>query len=107
MLDQEFEGATIKQGEMAVLFLPAADLDPAEFADPGAFDLGRENKAHIAFGTGVHRCLGSHLARIELQVLYEEMLARLPPFRLDPDNPVRYHGGFVWGPETLNIVWSN
>lgn len=106
VLDQEFRGATIKQGEMALLFLPFADLDPDEFAEPARFDLDRENKAHIAFGTGVHRCLGSHLARIELQVLYEELLARLPSFRIDPDRPVTYHGGFVLGPETLHIKWS-
>ncbi len=104
--DMEFEGAQMRKGERAFLFLPAADLDPREFANPEIFDFSRENKAHIAFGTGPHRCLGSHLARIELQVLYEELLARLPEFRLDPARPIRYHGGHVVGPDTLHLLWD-
>jgi cytochrome P450 len=89
-----------------MLFLPAADLDAAEFPEPEKFNLNRENKAHIAFGTGPHRCLGSHLARIEIQVLYEELLARLPEFRLDPANPVKFKGGHVVGPESLSLLWN-
>ncbi|HEX8057125.1 MAG TPA: cytochrome P450 [Novosphingobium sp.] len=104
--DQVFEGVTMKRGEMALIFLPAADLDASEFPKPEHFDLVRENKVHIAFGTGPHRCLGSHLARIELQTLYEEMLARLPEFRLDPAEPLRYHGGNVWGPDELFLEWG-
>ncbi len=104
--DLAFEGAEMRKGERAFLFLPAADLDPREFENPQLFDLKRENKVHIAFGTGPHRCLGSHLARIELQVLYEELLARLPEFRLDPAHPVRYHGGHVVGPDTLHLLWD-
>jgi cytochrome P450 len=104
--DMEFEGVKMKKGEKALIFLPAADLDPAEFPHPADFDLKRENNVHIAFGTGPHRCLGSHLARIELQILYEEMLARLPEFRLDPDKPVTYHGGHVIGPEHVHLLWD-
>ena len=103
--DIVFEGVAMRKEERAVLCLPAADLDPAVFDRPEQFDLGRD-KPHIAFGAGPHRCLGSHLARIELQVLYEEMLARLPAFRIDPEKPVRYHGGHVWGPDELHLVWS-
>lgn len=104
--DTEFEGAQMKQGEMALMFLPAADLDPGEFKDPKDYNLARENKVHIAFGTGPHRCLGSHLARIELQVLYEEMIKALPEFRLDPDKPVTFHGGNVIGPDQLHLLWD-
>jgi cytochrome P450 len=104
--DAEFEGVQMKKGEMALLFLPAADLDPTEFKDPEEYNLARENKVHIAFGTGPHRCLGSHLARIELQVLYEEMLKGLPEFRLDPTKEVTFHGGHVIGPDELHLVWD-
>ena len=104
--DIEFRGVTMKQGDKALMFLPAADLDAEEFPDPAAFDLKRANNVHIAFGVGPHRCLGSHLARVELQVLYEEMLARLPAFRLDPAQPVTYHGGHVIGPDTVPLVWD-
>ncbi|HEX7856366.1 MAG TPA: cytochrome P450 [Sphingobium sp.] len=104
--DVEFEGATMKKGERALIFLPAADLDPGEFESPESFDMARENKVHIAFGTGPHRCLGSHLARIELQVLYEEMLKRLPEFSLQPDKQITYHGGNVIGPDELPLIWQ-
>jgi cytochrome P450 len=104
--DLKFEGVAMKQNETAILFLPAADLDASEFPEPGDFNIDRENKAHIAFGTGVHRCLGSHLARIELQVLYEEMMARLPEFRIDRSKPLSYHGGPVWGPDELHLLWD-
>lgn len=99
-------GATIKAGERVILYNPAANLDPDEFPDPGRFELDRENKAHLTFASGPHRCLGSHLARIELQTLYEELLARLPPFRLDPEKPVTYRCGPVIGPRAVHIVWN-
>jgi cytochrome P450 len=104
--DTVWEGIELKAGERLMLFLPAADLDPTEFPAPESFDLNRENKVHIAFGTGPHRCLGSHLARIELQVLYEQMLKRLPTWRLDPDNPPTFHGTHVMGPNTVHILWD-
>jgi cytochrome P450 len=104
--DLVFEGVPMKEGERAMLFLPAADLDPNEFAGSDRFDLKREKKAHIAFNAGVHRCLGSHLARVELQTLYEQMLARLPEFRLDPKHPPKFHGGHVIGVDTLTLVWD-
>jgi cytochrome P450 len=104
--DGDFEGVTMKRGERALVFLPAADLDAAEFPNPEVYDLNRENNVHIAFGVGPHRCLGSHLARVELQVLYEEMLARLPEFRLDPANPPTFHGGNVIGVDRLNLLWN-
>src|SRR3546814_120371 len=96
----------MKKGERAMLFLPAADLDPKAFAKPDSYDLDRENKTHIAFNAGVHRCLGSHLARAELQVCYEEVLKRLPTFRLDPANPPTFHCGHVIGVSSLHIVWD-
>jgi cytochrome P450 len=103
--DTVYEGATMKAGEAVVLLLPAADLDPKAFPNPETFDLERENKVHIAFNSGPHRCVGSHLARVELQVLYEQLLSRLPPFRLDPDRPPAYHVGGVVGVDTLPLVW--
>lgn len=104
--DVEFMGAPMKKGEKAMLYLPAADLDAKEYANPDQFDLNRDNKVHIAFNAGPHRCLGSHLARVELQVLYEEMLARLPAFRLDPAHPPKFHGGHVVGVDTLHLLWD-
>ena len=102
----ELAGATFMPGEIVKLLLPAADLDASEFPDPERYELNRENNVHIAFGVGPHRCLGSHLARVELQVLYEEMLAGLPEFRLDPERPPVFHGGHVMGIETMHLLWD-
>lgn len=104
--DTEFMGVTMKADERLLLFLPGADLDPKEFKHPDQYDLERENKVHIAFGAGPHRCLGSHLARYELVILYEELLARLPEFTLDDSKPLRYHGGHVIGPEEVWLRWE-
>lgn len=103
--DGEFHGANLKKGEHAMMFLPGADLDSQKFPDAEKFDLDRENKAHIAFGAGPHRCLGSHLARVELNILYEEVLARLPTFSLDATKKLTFHGGNVVGPDEVHIVW--
>lgn len=104
--DVTFEGVPMRAGERAMLFLPAADLDAREYPKPDSYDLDRDNTVHIAFGTGPHRCLGSHLARIELQTVYEELLSRMPEFRLDPDKPVTYHGGHVVGPDAVWLTWD-
>lgn len=103
--DMVYDGIPMKEGERVLLFHPAANVDASVFPQPEIFDLNRENKAHLAFGGGPHRCLGSHLARIELRVLYEELLKRLPPFQLDVAKPVRYRGGPVIGPREVHLVW--
>lgn len=104
--DIVFEGVQMKANESALLLLAAADLDSKEFPSPEKFDLNRESKTHIAFNAGPHRCLGSHLARVELQICYEEFLKRVPQFRIDPANPPTFHGGHVIGPDTLHLVWN-
>lgn len=103
--DTEAFGVSFKAGERVLLLLPGGDLDAKEFPDPLAFDMSRENKVHMAFNSGPHRCAGSHLARIELRVLYEEWLSRIPEFRLDPERPARFHGGHVIGVDSLPLVW--
>jgi cytochrome P450 len=104
--DTTLGGFPLKAGEWLALYLPGADLDPREFENPENFDLDRENKVHIAFGAGPHRCLGAHLARVELQILYQQMLKRLPPFRLDPDKPAVFHSGNIIAFDSLPIRWD-
>jgi len=104
--DMDFQGAPLRENDRVMLFLPGADLDPQVFERAERFDLDRENKVHIAFNAGPHRCLGSHLARVELNILYEEMLKRLPAFRVDPERPPTFHGGHVIGVDTLHLVWD-
>jgi len=104
--DADLFGVRFKEGDKVLLMLPGADLDAREFADPKDFHLDRENKVHMAFNSGPHRCVGSHLARIELRILYEELLARLPEFRLDPDRPVEITGANVIGFKSLHLLWD-
>jgi cytochrome P450 len=105
--DFDFDGVAMKQGDRVHLCLAAADRDPTHFEDPTAFDLHRDLKRHVGFGDGVHRCVGMHLARVELHVYYEELLARLPQFRIDPSKPATFHGGVVIGPDQLHLLWDN
>jgi cytochrome P450 len=104
--DCSFAGWDMKENESLVLYYPGANLDPREFEGPENFDLTRENKVHLAFGAGVHRCLGAHLARVELQVLYQQVLGRLPPFRLDPDKSATFHAGNIIAMDSLPIRWD-
>jgi cytochrome P450 len=104
--DTKLGGFDLKAGDWLALYIPGADLDPREFDRPEQFDLDRENKVHVAFGVGPHRCLGAHLARVELQVLYQQMLKRLPTFRLDPDKPATFHSGNIIAFDSLPIRWD-
>jgi cytochrome P450 len=104
--DTEFGGVQLKKDERVLLALPAADLDPKTFPEPTRFDLERHNKAHMAFNAGPHRCLGAHLARIELHVLYEEWLKRIPTFSQDPVKPERFRAAQVLAVESLPLVWN-
>jgi cytochrome P450 len=104
--DIEFFGWTLKAGDNVMFSLAGAGLDPAYWSAPEVFDLDREDKAHIAFGVGPHRCVGSHLARLELQLLYAELLQRLPTFRLDPQAPPVFRAGNILAIESLPIRWD-
>jgi cytochrome P450 len=105
--EHQIEGATMKPGERIMLLLACANRDPGHFKNPDQFELDREDgRLHLGFGSGAHRCLGMHLARLELQIYYEELLARLPTFRLDPSKPTTYHGGHTSGPDNVNLLWD-
>lgn len=104
--DFEFGGVQIKRGERIMLMLPAANLDPKTFPEPYRFDLDRENKVHIGFNVGPHRCIGSHLARIEIRVLLEEWLRRMPNVRHDPERPIAYRSGLTLAVHELPLVWD-
>ena len=83
-----------------------ANRDPAEFADPDSIILDREDNRHVAFAYGVHRCLGSHLARREIVIGLEEWLARVGPFRIKEGTTPITHGGFVFGVKDLILAWD-
>jgi cytochrome P450 len=93
----------VKQGERVLLTFPAANRDPGLFDDPEAVIIDRQVNRHIAFGSGIHRCLGSNLARLEMQVAIEEMLAMIPEFELEDPAAVTWAGGQVRGPRHLPV----
>jgi cytochrome P450 len=96
----------IAQGSKVICALAAAGRDPSEFSSPNDLDLDRRANRHLAFGVGPHRCLGSHLARLEIQVALEEVLARLPDYRLADDWHYHRKRGFIHGPESLPVTFT-
>jgi cytochrome P450 len=94
-------GKAICPGERVVLPWAAANHDPEVFDRPGEFVLDRERNRHVAFGVGIHRCLGAHLAQMELRVSLEEWLSRIPEFELARPDAVRWTGGNTRGPASL------
>jgi cytochrome P450 len=102
--DTEINGCTFKAGQMVMLSFPAANRDPAMFPDADKVILDRKENRHAAFGLGIHRCVGSNLARMELTVAVEELLKRIPDFSLGGD--VRWSHGTVRGPRNLPIRFA-
>jgi len=103
--ETEIGGRTVCPGEKVLLTFPAANRDPDRFADPDEVMIDRQQNRHIAFGVGIHRCLGSNLARMELQVAIERWLDRIPDFELAPGAEVTWTGGQVRGPRTVPVVF--
>ncbi|KPM56048.1 cytochrome P450 [Frankia sp. R43] len=86
--DHELHGQHIRRGDQLLLLYPAANRDPRVFVDPETLDVARTAPRHVAFGFGTHVCLGAHLARLELRVMFEELLRRMPDWELvDPTEP--------------------
>jgi cytochrome P450 len=99
--DTEVNGCPFKPGQMVMLSFPAANRDPAMFPDADRVIIDRKENRHAAFGLGIHRCIGSNLARMELTVAVEELLKRIPEFSLV--GPVTWSEGTVRGPRRLPI----
>jgi len=85
--DVTIGGRTIAKGEMVMPFIGAADRDPAHFPDPDRLDITRADNRHIAFGWGIHFCLGAPLARVEGQIAINTLVRRLPKLALATDRP--------------------
>jgi cytochrome P450 len=99
--DTVVRGCQYKAGEMVLLPFPAANRDPGFIADPNKILIDRKENRHAAFGLGIHRCIGSNLARMELKVALEEWLRRIPDFTLD--GAVTWSAGQVRGPRRVPV----
>jgi cytochrome P450 len=106
MKETVVSGCPIKPGNMVLLSFPAANRDPAMFPDADKVLIDRKENRHAAFGLGIHRCVGSNLARMEMTVAIEEWLKRIPDFRLDPAGQVTWSEGTVRGPRQLPMLFG-
>jgi cytochrome P450 len=101
--DAMFGGKRIPEGDLVFLSLPGANRDPERFAEPDRFDIGRQRNDHVAFGGGIHHCLGASLARAEVQILMAGLLRRFPRLSLGPE-PVAWRPTMTYrGLEALHV----
>jgi cytochrome P450 PksS len=103
----EIAGFTIPQGALVYGVLSSANRDETQFEDPDRLDLAREKNRHVAFGQGIHYCLGAPLARLEGQIALRRLLERMPRLRLAvPESSLRWRKGLnLRGLEELPVVW--
>jgi len=101
--DMRWHGVDMKADDWVLLSFPAANRDPAQFDRAGEVVIDREINRHAAFGLGIHRCVGSHLARMELRVALEVWLERIPVFTLEDPSAVTWAAGQIRGPRRLPL----
>ena len=104
--DVAVNGVTIPAGSRVLMNFPAANRDPEVFPDPDKVVIDRAVNRHVAFGIGIHRCAGSNLARMEMQVALAAFLQRIPQFELDDSGPVTWVGGQVRGPRSIPLHFT-
>ncbi|AVT34271.1 cytochrome P450 [Plantactinospora sp. BC1] len=105
--DVEIGGVLIRAGEGVITLANAANRDPAAFTDGDTFDIDRGARHHIAFGFGAHQCLGQNLARVELQIVFDTLFARIPDLRLAvPADELSFKDdSTVYGLHSLPVTW--
>lgn len=105
--DIEIDGQVIRAGDGLIVANDIGNRDPEAFPDPDRLDIQRDARHHVAFGFGVHQCLGQPLARMELQVVYSTLYRRIPTLRLagDLDQIPFKHDGSVYGVYELPVTW--
>jgi cytochrome P450 family 142 subfamily A polypeptide 1 len=105
--DTELRGQKLEQGQKLLLLYPSANRDEAVFPDPFTFDAARQPNEHVAFGFGTHYCLGNSLARLELRVMFEQLLSRLPDIELaDEAEPALRASNFISGYEQMPVRFT-
>ncbi|MEV4314943.1 cytochrome P450 [Actinocrispum sp. NPDC049592] len=107
--DVELDGHVIKAGESIAISIHAANRDPHKFADPDTLTLNRNAAGHLAFGHGIHQCLGQQLARVEMTIALPALFTRFPTLRLavpPEDVPLRPEVQNIYGVERLPVTWT-
>ncbi|MFI7131527.1 cytochrome P450 [Nonomuraea sp. NPDC050153] len=107
--DVELGGRQLKAGDTVVIAVNAANRDPARFSDPDVLDLRRSAAGHLAFGHGIHQCLGQQLARVEMRVAFPALFTRFPALRLAvpaEEVPLRTDPVQIYGVRSLPVTWG-
>lgn len=104
--DVELGGVHIAKDDQLILMLCGANRDPGQFPDPAVFDIERTPNRHLSFGAGPHRCLGSHLGRVELKIAIEELHRRIPDYQLVESDPPVFHSTQVRGCKRMPISFT-
>jgi cytochrome P450 len=105
--DVQVGDQTIRAGDEVLLHFGAANRDPDEFDHPGTMDMDRPRNRHLSFGGGPHRCIGSNLARLNLRVVFEEILSRMDDIQLSETESSRHNPAwFAWGLQYLPITFT-
>ncbi|MFF4776055.1 cytochrome P450 [Microtetraspora fusca] len=107
--DVELGGHTIKAGTTVILSYNTANRDPERFTDPHALDIQRQDGGHLAFGHGIHQCLGQQLARVEMRVAFPALLSRFPTLRLAvpaEEVALRPETADIYGVKSLPVAWD-
>ncbi len=103
--DVEWKGCPMHEGDKVLMNFPAANRDPEHFERADEVLIDRELNRHVAFGSGIHRCAGSNLARMEVRVAIEEWIAQIPSFKMKEGAEMLWAGGQVRGPRILPVVF--
>jgi cytochrome P450 len=103
--DVTVAGVDMVAGDRVLLCWASANRDASQFSDADSLVIDRPNNAHVGFGNGVHRCLGANLARLEMRIILEEVLRRIPGFRIADEDGVVIGGVLARGPRVLPIAW--
>lgn len=103
--DVEIGGRKLKQGDFIMMLYAGASRDPRVVEDPKRIDITRETVLHSAFGVGIHRCIGSNLARLELRATFEEFLRRIPDYTVKPGGEPTYVSGFLRSMRSVTFQW--
>jgi cytochrome P450 len=101
--ERTIAGKLLPKGTKIGLLYGAANRDPEQFESPDEFDVGRTPNRHLAFGGGAHFCLGNHLARLDMEIIFSTLLQRTRSIELLDDNPAYKRGLSVRGPKRLDI----
>lgn len=104
--DTELAGQQLKAGDVVVMMVGAANRDEREFPDAETFVPGRSPNRHLTFGGHIHKCIGAHIARLEMRILLEEFLRRIPDFEIEDHSKVRWNPGQVQGYNSVPIKFA-